>query len=283
MATIFSETLKRLRKGSGFQTAYRFYHGNGGAAVLNISYRKYLAIEQGKILPVFGRLGELICALRAAPKDPAGEELICAWLKTMTGEKAYREILEPMLAGKAANSHIPPMNTAMKHVLAGKKYFISPRQMEAISVSRGTYICFLALSSDSGAWTAKNLAPIAGLTPAACEKALEALTAVKVLKKTKPGHYKCPLADKMVEFPQKTAELEAMRNKLLKYQEELIAAGANAYMRRGIMRADADELHNLFPLMRLGMSTALSYAITEKTKKSGLYSVECHIVRLRDF
>lgn len=31
MGTLFSDTLKRLRKESGFSTAYRFYHDNGGA------------------------------------------------------------------------------------------------------------------------------------------------------------------------------------------------------------------------------------------------------------
>ena len=48
MATIFSDVLTQLRKDSGFATAYSFYHDNGGAPVLKVSYRKYLMMEQGE-------------------------------------------------------------------------------------------------------------------------------------------------------------------------------------------------------------------------------------------
>ncbi|MDP2865300.1 MAG: hypothetical protein Q8O90_03560 [Elusimicrobiota bacterium] len=75
MGTAFSETLTRLRMAGGFPTAYRFYHDNGGAPVLKLSYRKSLLIEQGKNLPGAERLPKLLVALRLPQNTPAAREL----------------------------------------------------------------------------------------------------------------------------------------------------------------------------------------------------------------
>lgn len=283
MGTIFSQTLKKFRQEAGFPTAYRFYHDNGGAPVLKISYRKYLAIEQGANLPVFSRLRGLIFGLRLVPKSSDANTLVAAWLKTMAGEEAYKDVLEPMLAVKNEPAVMPPMHKAMKKALAGKKRYITPGQLAAISGSQDTYLCFLALSNDTGAWTAEKLAAAVGLSPAAAQKALGALAKAKILKRTRDAQYKCQLAEEMVEYPHLTASVEVMTRKLLKYQEELIGAGANAWLRRGIIRADADTLCGFFPIMGMSLSTAHSYAVTEKTPKSALYAVEGRIVKLRDF
>ena len=64
MATLFSETLTRLRREAGFPTAYRFFHDNCGAKVLGMGYRKYLLMEQGKILPLFKHLRAFVAGLR---------------------------------------------------------------------------------------------------------------------------------------------------------------------------------------------------------------------------
>ena len=283
MGTIFSETLTKLRKEAGFPTAYRFYHDNGGAPVLKISYRKYLAIEQGKNLPVFGRLTGLLFGLRVVPKSAAADELVTAWLKTMAGEETFKDVLEPMLAVRHEPAVMSPMHKAMKKALAGKKYYITPKQLAVISESRDNYLCFLAMSNDTGTWSAGKFASAAGLTEKAAEKAVRSLAAVKILKKAKNGQHKCPLAAEMVEYPHLTASVQEMIRKLLKYQEELIAAGSNAWMRRGIIRADADALCGFFPIMGMSLSTAHSYAVTERTAKSAIYSVEARIVKLRDF
>lgn len=283
MATIFSETLTRLRKEAGFPTAYRFYHDNGGEPVLKISYRKYLAIEQGKNLPVFCRLRGFLFGLRIVPNGPAGLTLVTAWLRTMAGEENYREILEPILAKAVPAARMTPMHKAIKSALAGKKHFITPAQLAVISANMENYVCFLAMSNDTGGWTAAKLAPLLGLRELACARALQALAAAKICKLNKPGDYRCPLAAKMVEYPQMSADAKIMIEKLLKYQEELIAAGSRTWMRRGIIRADADNLCNFFPLMGLNLSAAHTYAITEKSKKSALYAVDGRITKLKDF
>ena len=86
MATIFSDTLNKLRRESGFPTAYRFFHDNGGDKVLGMCYRKYLMMEQGRILPLFKHLRGFIFGLRLVTGSlPMPEILLRAWLKTMSG------------------------------------------------------------------------------------------------------------------------------------------------------------------------------------------------------
>ncbi|MDD2804962.1 MAG: hypothetical protein PHV33_05365 [Elusimicrobiales bacterium] len=275
--------MTRLRKEAGFPTAYRFYHANGGAPVLKISYRKYTAAEQGKILPIFSRLGGLIFALRIVPHSLPGNELVTAWLRTMAGEDHFREILGPMLKDSHSGAVLSPVHKAMKRALAGKKFFINPEQLDAISKTQANYICFLALSNDTGTWTARELAPLVELEEKYCVKALNALTEAKILKRSGRSSYKCPLAANLVEYPHRTAAVNIMIGRLLKYQEDLIATGSNAWMRRGIIRADADTLCGFFPLMSLNLSAAHTYAITEKTNKSALYAIEGKITKLRSF
>lgn len=282
MATVFSVTLTRLRHEAGFPTAYRFYHDNGGAPVLKISYRKYLSLEQGENLPGFGRLRGLLFGLRMVPKSPAANELVTAWLKTLTGEENFREILEPLLAANTEPSMLSPMHKAMKTSLAGEKYYISPAQLEVIAGSRDNYKCFLALSNDTGAWTAKKLALSVGLSAKTTEKALRSLKAVKLLTE-RGGRYKSPMAARMLEYPHMTAHVQVMLGRLAKYQDELAATGTRVWRRRGILRADADTLCGFFPIMNLNLSTAHTYGIIKKTKRSAVYFIEGRVVKLYDF
>ncbi|HCC48772.1 MAG TPA: hypothetical protein DEQ38_11745 [Elusimicrobia bacterium] len=283
MATIFSETLTHLRKEAGFPTAYKFYHSNGGAQGLKLSYRKYLAMEQGKILPVVGRLSLLLPGLHILPKSPTGNKLITAWLKTMAGEEAFKDIFEPLLIPPTTQPHISPMHKAMRTALTDEKYHMTSQQLAVIAGNLGNYTCFMLMSNDTGHWSAKKLSSLAGLTENTTEKTLKALADVKVLKRTRAGHYKCPMATAMIEYPSYTPATKAALQTIRGYQDELAAAGTHAWHRRGLIRADSDALCDFFPIMALNLSTAHSYAITEGTKKSALYSIEGRVIKLRDF
>lgn len=282
MGTVFSETLTRLRKEGGFNTAYSFYHSNGGAPVLKISYRKYLSIEQGKNLPVFGRLSGLLRSLRVLHNGQEAQELISAWLRTMAGEEDYKKILEPMLLVKPVLSPMSPMGKVIKKSLSGEKYHISPSQMAVIAASQCNYLCFLALANDTGAWTPERLAAHLALPAKDVRACLKELKSAKLLKEC-AGRYKCPLAEKMLEYPHRTPAVEKIRTKLLEYQEELLKTGSQIWRRRGIIRADADTLTEFVPLMKLNLSTAHTFATNRKTKKSALYLIEGRIMKLRDF
>lgn len=283
MGTIFSETLIKLRNEAGFLTAYRFYHDSGGVQALKITYRNYLAIEQGKILPVFKRLVSLLSGLRVLNRSQAGNELVAAWLRTMAGDENYEKLLAPILNLKQGPVLTSPMHKAMKQTLAGNKYHLSVEQFNVIVANRDNYLCFLALANDESKWATKDLAKLMKLKPGAAVKALDALAGVKILKKSRDGRYKSPLCGKMVEFPHVSQLHPARFGKLLEYLTELSGTGKLEWERFGTLRADSDALRDFLQLMQLNLSTAQSYAITKRTKKSALFAIRGSVTKLRDF
>lgn len=283
MATIFSETLARLRKEAGFPTAYRFYYGNGGKPVLKFSYRKYLLMEKGTLLPVFQRLHRIVSALRCVQKSAPANELIVAWLRTMAGDEAFREDLEPLLLVNADIRGLSPLHKAVKRALSDKKYFITPRQFSVLVASPDNYLCYLAMSSDAGEWTSGELAEKLRLKRGAAEKTLKNLVAAKILKKTRKCTYFCPFAEAMVETPQIDTLAPALIEKYKKCRKAVISSGVGEWSRTGIIRADALAFKNFYPMMSLNLSTAATYAITEKTPRSAIFAVTGTVVKIRDF
>ena len=283
METIFSKMLVRLRKDAGFPTAYRFYHDNGGRGVLKISYRKYLLIEQGRNLPALERLGTFLFALRIVNKSAEANELAIAWLKTMAGEDAFRDIIEPLLTAKPDAPGFSPMQKAMKKALDTKKYYLTPEQIEVMFSTRDTYLCFLAMSNDTGAWSKKEFAARLAMPQARANAALKALAGAKIVKAVKKDVYKCPLAGAMVEYPHLASLPQELLKKMRGFDAELLAAGEPVWLRSGIIRADETVFRSFFPVMGINISTAQTYAVTEKTEKSALFKVEGKITKLRNF
>jgi len=283
MATIFSEVLTRLRQEAGFPTAYKFYHANGGAPVLQISYRKYLLLEQGKNLPDIGRLIKLFFALQLVPKSFEANELVIAWLKTMAGSENFRTILQPLISESAQTSTLSPLNKAVKRSLAGKRYQLTPAQFRAVLSSCDSYLCFLAISSDTGLWQAENLAKVLKLEKRSAAKALEVLREAGLLKKSGKGLYKCPFGSQTISYPYLNLMGPEVNAKLDAYHQELMASGMRTLQQGCVVRADSAAFREFYPLMISNLSTAQTYSVAERTEKSALYWVEGKIVKLRDF
>ena len=143
-------------------------------------------------------------------------------------------------------------------------------------------LCWILFCNDSAAWTPEAMAAEAGLSAAAAAKAMKALAAAKLLKRLKNGSYRCPMAGAMIEHPHGNTVPELQR-KFTTLRDALISSGQMAYRRRGFLRASANELTNYFPQLSLSISTAETYAITEKQKDSAIFAVECRVVKIRDF
>ncbi|HBA59329.1 MAG TPA: hypothetical protein DCZ92_00620 [Elusimicrobia bacterium] len=285
METIFSRLLVQLRKEAGFPTAYKFYHDTGGKGVLKMSYRAYLMAEQGRILPELGRLGVFIWALGLTSKSVEANAFVSAWLKTMAGEDNFKDLVEPLLAAAAAAAApgLSPMQKAVKKSMAAQKYHLTVEQAAAIYASHDNYLCYLAMSNDTGAWGKKEFAARLSLKEPVAEKALKALAAVKIVKEVKKGVYKCPLAGRIREFPHMGTLPEELRKKIHSYDNELEATGQRAFVCRSIIRADEVDLHNYFPIVEVNVSTAETYSVNEKTGHSALFMVEGKVTKLRDF
>lgn len=283
MGTLFSETLTKIRKEAGFPTAYRFYHDNGGAPALKVSYRKYLRMEQGRILPVIDRLKRFLFALRLLPQTSTANQLIIAWLKTMAGEDAYDFVLAPLIAVKATKHGISPLHKAMRRVLSEKKQYITPAQFRTILSSRDTYLCSVAMESDTGIWSPETLAKPLRITKKAAAKAMMTLAKAGMLKEVKKGFFKYALTAGMVEYPHLNSIEQSFQDKLAGYKKELADTSKLHWARGCLIRADAAALRDFLPLMELNISTAQTYTITEKTENSAIFLVEGRVIKLRDF
>lgn len=282
MATLFSETLCRIRKDAGFPTAYRFYHDNGGRPVLKVSYRNYLLIEQGKVLPEAERLGKLVVALRLTPRSDAAAELAVAWLRTMAGEHTFENVFKPALAPLKTQPAMSPMDKVAERALADKKFFLTPEHYLAIVGTLESYLCFLATSNDTGAWTAAALAERLQLNKAATAKAVNALAKAGLLKKAGKDKWKSPLAGALVEAPP-LHTLDNSLRKIAEYNAKLLASSPVTWHRGGIVRMNEKDLRNLTPLMANNISAAKLYTVTNATDDSGIFFIEGKIIKLRKF
>lgn len=281
--TPFSVLLRRMRGEAGFRTAYQFYHDNGGQAVLKISYRKYLLIEQGRLHPAPERLRTIFFALRLIPRTHGANELVVAWLRTMLGEEAYSDLFEPLLCGERKAAGFSPLHKALKTVLSSRKHHVTPGQFAALLTDFPTYLCGLAMENDGGVWAPRELAAALRLPEAAAARAIKSLASVKFLKEVRKGMYRCPLAGAVVEYPQLNTVPKALRGKLREYHARLVKSGFTEWESGCTIRADAAAFRNFYPLMGLNISTAQTYSIFDKRPGSALFYVTGKVVKLRDF
>jgi len=283
MGTIFSKALIKYRKEAGFKTAYQFFHSNGGKPFFKISYRMYLLTEQGKLLPPFKSIGTYMHALRLFPQSYDGIVFVTAWLKTTVGEDPFAELLAPLITLPKETSITSSLHKAVAKLLTEKKFYMTRAQVTVVTRNKGTYLCWAALNNDTGNWTSKTLAEAIGLSLPEAKRIILEFAGVKLIKRQRDGSYKCPMAGAVVEYPRMDILHSDIQKKILGYQSELAASGRPTYLRLGILRASLLEIANCYPLLSLNVSTAATYAITEKRKDSALFTVECKVTRIRDF
>lgn len=280
MGTVFSETLIKLRKEAGFKTAYSFFHDNGGKPVLKVSYRMYLLMEQGKLMPPFRSLGTYIFALRLAPMSYSAVELTAAWLKVTLGETEFNQLLAPFLKFPEEQSITSPLHKALQRELTQRTFHITPGQTAVTTRSRENHLCWTALSNDTGDWTPEALAAQLKLSPAAAQKAMRELAAVKLLK-FKNGAYRCPMVNSVIEYPRVLPN--EITEKYLERFNDMLSSAPPVHMRLGVIRASATELCNCFPLLSLNVTTMATYNVTKKMEDSAIFAIETKVVKVRDF
>lgn len=237
-------------------------------------------MEQGKRMPAFNGLGRYIYALRLTPLSSAAAEFTLAWLKTAHGEEEIEQLLVPYLKIEKSQPVVSPFHKALKKEIAKRTFHITPAQTAVINKSRVNYFCWTALCNDIAAWTPKDLAAQLKLPFPAVTKAMRELAAVKLIK-GKNGVYQCPMAGGVIETPQML--VADQRDKASLRVNEIISSGKPVFVRQGVLRASAGELHNAFPLLTLNVTTMDSYEVAQKTKDSALFGIETKVVKIRDF
>lgn len=113
---------------------------------------------------------------------------------------------------------------------------------------------------------------------------MRALICAKLVKKTKGGLYTCPVATRMLQYPQLHLIDKDLREKAGKFLKKLEISGKVVWRNVGIVRADADTMINSYvPLMMNTIQSAHAHRVVSKTSNSAMFYVESRMVRLRDF
>ena len=168
--------------------------------------------------------------------------------------------------------------------MADNKYFMTPAQLAAVASSFDTYLCFVAMSAETGVYTVDELAKSLGLKKPAAVKAVKALAGAKILKEAKKGSYFCPMAAYSgIEAPSLQLIAPELRLKLREHERQLSASGNTEWFSACTLRADAAVFKGYMPMLQMSVDAATTYGITSKTAKSALYIIEGRITRLRNF
>ncbi len=283
MATVFSETLTRLRKEAGFPTAYRFFHDNGGAKFFSVSYRNYLMMEQGRNLPAPARLPRLMLGLRQPQGTPLASELVKAWLRTMTGDEIYADLVEPLFGAGISAPAGSPAEEALRRSIAEKKFHMTEAHILASAASFEAYKCFFVMEFDAGVWTAEAMARALRIKKAEAEKALKSFVKAGMARVEGRKGYRSKIAGMMVEYPAGPALPPGMMDKLRGYFKRLEAESRIEFATAGMLRADSDDLRGYFPMLKSSVEASYAFNTTVKTKKSAGFFVLGRVLRLWDF
>lgn len=199
MANTFSRQLIKARSAAGFDSAYKFYHRNGGRRHFKFTFVHYNRIERGLSLPRPEALPYIFLGLRLLPTEAGVRELLLAYIRSyLGGGQAADYILNPVLspAQQPADGDGP-----MGWMKAHSSVHLSPREFSAMAESETAYWCAEALCNDPAAWYPEELAAKLELQPKAVKTALESLKKAGLALKTAAGKYKCRYQGKFFTYP----------------------------------------------------------------------------------
>ena len=279
--TDFSKQLIKARAAAGFDTAYKFYHRNGGRRHFKFTFVHYNRIERGLSLPRPEWLQGIFLGLRLLPTEASARELLISYLRSQLGGGAAADyVLNPLFSGggKAENSAGP-----MDWMKAHSSVHLSPKEFTAMAASEAAYWCGEALCNDAGAWKPEELAVKLGLQVQAARAALESLKKAGVAVKTAGGKYKCRYQGKFFTYPGRLEGMSKALDAVKRYWEKAGAEGRNFFERVELIRADEGAVSNYRLQLAQAMDGANAYATHAGSDTSGFFLIETRLRKIRKF
>jgi len=285
MATPFARAFARLRRQAGFETAYQFYHKNGGRRAFGCSFQNYLRIENGSHLPAPKRLPELCMHLRLPLRGSDMRELVRAYLQVWSGSEDMAQwLIGPFEQAERAEPAQAPAAQALSRVVRDGARPLTLEQYKTVMSSAEAYWCFRVLTTDREGQTAEELSRILGREKARVRKGLEALCRCGIARKRRDGAFVSPYAGQFMVFPDPALLPPRLKAAALRYTAEMVRRkGSVVDVRHCGVRADALAIQGFLPHLREAMRGVNAYAVCEKTERSGFFLVESKVSKLFDF
>ncbi len=279
MTDNFANLLIKARTAAGFDTAYKFYHRNGGRKHFAFTFVHYMRIEKGASVPKPEWLERIMLALRLLPTQAEARGLLTAYLRDFLGGGRTAEyVLAPLFSGQAAQASRPDAMTWMK---AQASVHLTPEEFTAMAASETAYWCAEALCSDGGTWAPEELAKKLSLDPKAAAKALESLKKAGLMLKTAAGKYKCRHQGKFFTYPGRLEGMGAQLETINGYLEK--AGGPEFFERLELVRAEEGAMSNFRLQLAQAMDGANAYASHSAGQNTGFYLIKLRMRKVKAF
>lgn len=275
----FSKQLIKARAAAGFDTAYKFYHRNGGRKHFAFTFVHYMRIEKGASVPKPVWLERIMLALRLLPTQAEARELLMSYLRAYLGGGSGADyVLAPLFFGQTAPGAGPDSMTWMK---AHSSVHLSPEEFTAMAASETAYWCAEALCSDGDTWAPEELAKKLSLDPKAAAKALEALKKAGLVLKTAAGKYKCRHQGKFFTYPGRLEGMGARLETVNGYLEK--AGGPDFFERLELVRAEEGAMSNYRLQLAQAMDGANAFAAHSAGQNTGFYLIKLRMRKVKAF
>ena len=275
----FAEHLIKARAAAGFDTAYKFYHRNGGRKHFAFTFVHYMRIEKGASVPKPEWLERILLALRLLPAQAEARELLMSYLRdSLGGGRCADYVLAPLFSDRTAQASGPDAMTWMK---AQASVHITPEEFTAMAESETAYWCAEALCSDGGTWSPEGLAKKLSLDAKAAAKALESLKKAGLLLKTAAGKYKCRHQGKFFTYPGRLEGMAAQLKTINGYLEK--AGGPDFFERLELVRAEEGAMSNYRLQLSQAMDASNAYATHTAGRDTGFYLIKLLMRRVKAF
>lgn len=277
--TDFSRNLIKARLAAGFDTAYKFYHRNGGRGHFPFTFVHYARIEKGGSLPTPPGLEHIFIALRLLPTRPAARELLLSYLKEYLGRGA-EFILSPLLGAGGGQAAADPLHWLKAH---GSEH-LTPGEFKALSADETSYWCAEALSSDAGAWTPQALASGLGLKPEPVRKALEKLKEAGLAVSAGAEKFKSRRPGKFFTWPGRLVGMNSSLDAIKGYWDKACKEGGREIFERvELIRAEEGAVAGYRLQLAQTLDSANGYATHNKGENTGFFLIETRIKKVKNF
>jgi hypothetical protein len=278
----FAEALIKARTDAGFETAYKFYHRNGGKGHFPFTFVHYLRIEKGESLPRPEWVETLFLALRIMPTQAEARALLVAYLTgTLGGEKYARYILFPLFEQPEAGAE---KFDPMKWMNAAHSEHLSPAEFSAMAADETAYWCAEGLFNEAAPLAAEELARKLGEKTAPVKAALAALVKAGLVLKAGKDKYRSRREGKFFTYPGRLNGMAPQLDKVRGYWEKARAKETGPeFERLCFVRGRESAMNNY----RLNLSQAVDAANACIVNRTGpdtaFFLVEARIRKIKRF
>lgn len=276
----FSRTLRGLRAGAGYRSAYVFHDAFRRASAAACTYKAYADIEAGRALPrpeLASRIARML-GLERKPADAAA--FFRAYLGSKVGDDALAARLVSAMAAAPPDKNDLFLRTA-ESAFNQSKHFLSLAQAQALREDPAAFCCFLrtAMGRYGSPWTLAEVARSTRLPPNVVKGALARLVRVGLLKRVREG-FSCPIAGGTLLYPRDASSVADNVARMRKNLSCLPAcASAPVGVRMAVAALPAEDIQPLVDRLSKALKTMVQGS-AETGPDSGISMLELAVRKM---